>query len=362
MTRRILVAALAALTLLVAGCSVESHDSKPPPPRPAPAPAPPPPGADARPKPGEPALRDETPPGAPQGEQRKAEERQGERRALEGTEGPNAPQPVGGAQSYSCRSTPVRSYSSRNGARPGLLVWHYTVSANRPGWGDVNAIVGLFRNVGFGASSNYVIDLEGHCARLVPESAKAWTQGAANPWSISIEMIGNGRESKSTWDNSRGVRVAAAVFRDAAKRWGIPIREGAGGCSLVRSGIVDHDRLSCNDHTDIRPFSLAHLIALTKTGAAVYKYGSRTLAPGSVGDDVARLQRVANAHRGKARATARDGEYGADTERVVDCAERRLGFPASVVRRRGISAHGQGYLLHPTKRPADFRRREVAAC
>jgi N-acetyl-anhydromuramyl-L-alanine amidase AmpD len=64
-------------------------------------------------------------------------------------------------------------------------VLHYTVSPNRVGWSDVNAVVAEFANPAFQASSNYVIDGEGHCAYIVRESDKAWTQAAANPFAIS---------------------------------------------------------------------------------------------------------------------------------------------------------------------------------
>ncbi|MCK9251090.1 MAG: hypothetical protein M0P31_19175 [Solirubrobacteraceae bacterium] len=80
--------------------------------------------------------------------------------------------PLAAPSQRGCSSRFVRNYSSRRGVRPRLFVVHYTVSSNRPGWSDVNAIVGLFNQASFAASSTYVIDDEGHCAYIVRESDK----------------------------------------------------------------------------------------------------------------------------------------------------------------------------------------------
>lgn len=164
-----------------------------------------------------------------------------------------------------CRSRFVRNVSSRRGVRPRLWVIHYTVSANRPGWGDVDAITGLFNTPSFAASSNYVVDADGNCNYIVRESDKAWTQATFNPVSISVEIIATGREGRLA--GPAGYRRLGQVISDSAKRWDIPLRQGAvKGCTVTRSGIVTHQMLGAcgGGHSDISPYGLAAVIDAAK--------------------------------------------------------------------------------------------------
>lgn len=169
-----------------------------------------------------------------------------------------------------CTTKLVQNFSSRRGVRPRVFVLHYTVSANRPGIGDVNAIVGLFDRPSFAASSNYVIDNEGNCAYIVRESDKAWTQAAANSFSISVEVINTG--SESTYADGAGLRKIALVASDALKRWEIPVQQGlVVGCVIKRPGIIDHNSLGAcgGGHHDITPFSVPQVIAAVRNERAV---------------------------------------------------------------------------------------------
>lgn len=204
-------------------------------------------------------LANETPPGSPLAKDpllRAAAIATSQTAAKKTTSGPDTPsegRPLATPSQRGCASREVRNFSSRMGARPALLVLHYTVSRNRPGTGDVDAIVNYFNDPRAQASSQYVIDFEGNCAYIVQEQDKAWTQGFFNPWSISIEFIAVGDEP--VWPEA-GLRKGALVFADSAKRWGIPIRwASVDGCKIVRSGIIDHDALDCgNVHTDVTPY------------------------------------------------------------------------------------------------------------
>jgi hypothetical protein len=161
-----------------------------------------------------------------------------------------------------CSSRFVRNFSSRNGVAPRLWVLHYTVSANRLGVGDVNAIVAWFDQTRSQASSHYVIDAEGHCAYIVRESDKAWTQAAYNPVSLSAEVINTGHDS--TYAGVAGLARLAQVLSDSAGRWGIPLQRGAvAGCTVVRPGVVDHAQLGAcgGGHGDIAPFDVDAVIA-----------------------------------------------------------------------------------------------------
>ena len=164
-----------------------------------------------------------------------------------------------------CTTRLVRNYSSRRGVRPRVFVLHYTVSANRPGWSDVNAIVSLFDRASYAASSNYVIDNEGNCAYIVRETDKAWTQAAANPISISVEVVNTGHEL--TYAGTAGLQKIAMVVSDALKRWDIPLQRGlVVGCTVKSAGIIDHSSLGAcgGGHHDITPYSVPEVIAAVR--------------------------------------------------------------------------------------------------
>lgn len=151
-----------------------------------------------------------------------------------------------------CVTRLVQNYSSRNGVAPRAFVLHYTVSANRPGWSDVDAVVGLFDTWAYQASSNYVIDGEGNCAYIVRETDKAWTQAAANPVAISVEVIATGQES--AYIDAPGLKKLAMVISDALYRWKIPLQLGAfSNGVLTRPGVLDHRMLGAagGGHFDI---------------------------------------------------------------------------------------------------------------
>ena len=172
-----------------------------------------------------------------------------------------------------CVTQLVQNYSSRHGVSPRLFVLHYTVSGNRPGWSDVNAVASLFDRPSFQASSNYIIDNEGNCKYIVRESDKAWTQAAANPVSISVEQINSGHEG--SYAGVAGLRKLALVAHDAMKRWNIPIQLGAvRGCTVVRPGLVDHLSLGAcgGGHHDISPYRIAPVLAaIQAVGAPVQR-------------------------------------------------------------------------------------------
>lgn len=100
-----------------------------------------------------------------------------------------APKPAAGWQLEPERTVLSPNFSSRNGARPRLIVVHITVSHNRPGLEDIDGILALFGRQATQASSHIVNDRDGHDARCVRDQDKAWTQAAFNPVALSIEQI-----------------------------------------------------------------------------------------------------------------------------------------------------------------------------
>jgi hypothetical protein len=180
------------------------------------------------------------------------------------------PLPTAGATAgfAGCRTSFVRNQSSRRGVRPQLQVLHYTVSPNRPGWSDVDAVVALFNRSSSQASSHFVIDTEGHCAYIVPIEQKSWTEAAGNPFSVSYEIIATGKEPQ--YLTAPGLNKLRQVMLEVAKRTGIPMRAGAvSGCTPTRTGIVQHKDFGIcgGGHVDIAPFDARKVIADVTAGA-----------------------------------------------------------------------------------------------
>ena len=163
--------------------------------------------------------------------------------------------PLAATEQRGCTTQTVVNQSSRRGVAPRLLVAHYTVSRA----GSREAIVRLFDTPSFQASSNYVIDRDGSCSYIVPESSKAWAQAGFNSVAVSIEFVAMGDEGGLS---PQQVKVGARVFADSAARWNIPIQRGkVSGCTVVAGGLVDHQELGAcgGGHHDIEPFSMAPL-------------------------------------------------------------------------------------------------------
>lgn len=162
------------------------------------------------------------------------------------------PQPQGGANDFTCRQNYVRNYSPRStGVRTSMFVLHFTVSSP----GSLRAIWNLFNTASFGASSHYLLELNGQCEQIVPFGSKAWTQGAFNSSAESVEIVTNNLTTNE-W-------LAAPILRDATlakmvvsrlKANGLPARlVDPAGCT-PQAGVTDHNRLECgNSHWDVGP-------------------------------------------------------------------------------------------------------------
>ncbi len=168
-----------------------------------------------------------------------------------------------------CRTSFVRNQSSRRGVRPTEQTLHYTVSPNTPGWRDVDAVNALFDRTSSQASSNFIIDAEGHCAYIVPIEAKAWTQAAGNPYSVSYEIIATGREAR--YLAPAGLARLRSVIREVSRRTSIPMRRGhVNACTPTRSGIIQHKDwgLCGGGHVDITPFQIDDIVRQLVAGGS----------------------------------------------------------------------------------------------
>lgn len=162
---------------------------------------------------------------------------------------PTSPQPVAGAQNYSCPFKGVQNYNNRS-AKLIQFVVHETVS--QPG--TMAAIWRLFNTPSFGASSHYLLEVWGKCQQIVPLSKNAWTQGPFNSASASVEIIAPAGSSRAWWLKQPIIKrgILAALIRDNLKRMGSPLRwVDPVGCT-PKAGWTDHEHLECgNDHCDV---------------------------------------------------------------------------------------------------------------
>lgn len=156
--------------------------------------------------------------------------------------------------------------SSRGGVKPRLIVLHITVSHNRPGTGDVKAIASYFGQLSTQASSHLVIDAEGNSCRCVPDAAKAWTQAAYNPQSLSIEQVEFADKPRAQWlaENAKGLDETAKFVAAWSIKYGIPLRVS------TSSGVCQHRDLGAagGGHVDCGPgYPIDVVLAKAKTYA-----------------------------------------------------------------------------------------------
>jgi hypothetical protein len=157
------------------------------------------------------------------------------------------------------------NFSTRGTAHAQLLVAHWTASPNVAGWADVNGNKDWLNRPTTKASSHFIIDFEGHCVYTVPITLKAWTQANANPYSVSIEFVGTGREPGLS---PEAIAKGGLVFGQVARQLHIPLRRGASSnCVPTTSGMVDHKSFGAcgGGHPDIGTWPLEPLITAART-------------------------------------------------------------------------------------------------
>lgn len=166
--------------------------------------------------------------------------------------GLGAPQPTGGAELLSCREHFVRNYSDRAaGSRVSQVVLHYTVSDP----GSLDAIRNLFDTPSFAASSHLLLEPSGRCELIVPYAKKAWTEGAFNSVSDSVEIVCCRSDPSRSWWLAQPILksgLLASWVVDRLRANGLPPKlVDPSGCT-PRAGYTDHNRLECgNSHVDV---------------------------------------------------------------------------------------------------------------
>lgn len=163
--------------------------------------------------------------------------------------------------------------SSRYGNAPRRIVLHITVSHNRPGLADLDAILNYFGQLSTQASSHIVNDEEGHDGRSVPDEFSAWTQAAYNRDSLSVEQIQYADlESPEAWKRqaSKQLDNTAAWIAHWSHLYNIPIVHS------TSNGVCEHRELGAagGGHSDVGPnYPLTYVLEKAQS-IKRQKYGS----------------------------------------------------------------------------------------
>lgn len=150
-----------------------------------------------------------------------------------------------------CRTRLNRNNLSSRTSRILIIVAHRTVSANRPGWGDVDGVAAFLDRPATRASAAAIIDGEGHCLITVRATDKAWHAAAFNNVGYGVELIGNPGDpiTGPQWDAF--ARLVAPIMRAN----GIPARRATiAGAGVAAGGVTDHRALGSagGGHYDIK--------------------------------------------------------------------------------------------------------------
>jgi hypothetical protein len=145
----------------------------------------------------------------------------------------------------------VVNQSSRGGVAPRVIVLHTTEGHDRPGVEDLRGLGAFFNQPAAQASSHVANDQEGNDARFVPDSRKAWTQAAANPYCLSIEQVGFAAFGRKEWVTHRmpQLKNTAEWIAYWSKLHGIPIEHSPsrGVCEHRDLGPMGGGHHDCGD-------------------------------------------------------------------------------------------------------------------
>jgi hypothetical protein len=161
------------------------------------------------------------------------------------------------------------NHSPRGDVRPVLVAVHATTGHNRPGVVDLEGLGQWFAvgsvQAGNPVSSHVATDNEGHSARFVRDSEKAWHVAYYNRPALGIEQVLPGD----------GTEVTREMLRETA-RWvawwsnlyGIPIRKATvtEGGLITRAGVIRHSELGAlgGNHSDPGPYDMHAMLSLAR--------------------------------------------------------------------------------------------------
>lgn len=128
---------------------------------------------------------------------------------------------------------------------PKVVVLHSTESHDRPGTGDVEAILKYLENTREGLGIHYTIDKEGNVGRGALHNHKVYHARGANSTSIGIEQIGFAHST--AWkreDRQKQLERVAKVLAYISVTEGIPLKHS------TTHGVAMHRDFPAGGHTD----------------------------------------------------------------------------------------------------------------
>jgi N-acetylmuramoyl-L-alanine amidase len=141
------------------------------------------------------------------------------------------------------------NYSSRGGAGVRLIVVHTAEGAL-----TIESLGNFFASSSAGVSSHTgADDKKGVIGEYVKRGNKAWTQGNANPYCVSIELCAFAKWSTSEWNKHPNMLDNCARWiAEEAKAYGIPITKLSPSQVTSGRGVCQHADLGAygNDHWD----------------------------------------------------------------------------------------------------------------
>lgn len=184
----------------------------------------------------------------------------------------------------------------RGGAKPSLLILHYT------GMSSAAKAIDWLARPESGVSCHYVIDEDGRVTQLVPEDQRAWHAGVSywrgetdvNSHSIGIEIQNSGHQHGYPDFSPRQMRAVIALSKDIARRH-----------HMAPDGILAHSDVAPGRKID--PGEKFNWLLLAKEGLGLWVRPSPVRADDPGLGHGARGQRIARAQESLA-------SYGYDVE------------------------------------------------
>jgi N-acetylmuramoyl-L-alanine amidase len=203
----------------------------------------------------------------------------------------------------------------RDGARPDMLILHYT------GMPSCEAAIQCLASPASGVSCHYVIDEEGEIVQMAPEAARAWHAGVShwqgagdiNSCSIGIEIQNPGHDGGYPDFPNAQMAAVEALCLDLIDRHGIEPRR-----VLAHSDVAPRRKIDPGEKFDWARLALAgagHWVEPAEISAG------EVLELGDGGDGVLHLQRALRAYGYEIAATSSFDEH---TKIVVSAFQRHF--------------------------------------
>jgi hypothetical protein len=163
---------------------------------------------------------------------------------------------------------PSPNYSSRGGSAVKTICLHTAEGAL-----TYQSLGNFFSSSSAGVSSHVGIDdTPGEIGEYVARPNKAWTQGNANPWCVSVELCAFAAWTTAEWDkHPQMLRNVADWIAEESAHFGIPITLlNESQAQSGAAGVCDHNALGAmgGGHWDVGTgFPMSRVLDMARGGA-----------------------------------------------------------------------------------------------